>query len=314
MTNKKEHMLCIGGFLAVFGILLALATAFDLQVSHILADGGLVPDRYYSTSFLCSLVEIAGEWPIWVAAMFAASVLEVFFHEQGGAARILEVLFFLVSTVAAVFWLRDGLKYAFRIYDREELLGAPGTYVALLAFGLTAAALTVALAGKWIRRNLDRLLPFALAILCSCLCYFIIEIIKSPVGRMRYRGMHLIGDYSYFTPWYRISTARELLSGSGLVGDCFKSFPSGHTFSAGISYILTMVPDVFPCFGTQKGKILSYLIPICYTGFVGIFRIAAGAHFFSDVLVGGTLAYLAVQIFRYVFLGRSARRAEQPHK
>lgn len=304
MSKKTKHALCIGGFFAVFGILLVLATIFDLQVSSILADGGLVPDKYYSVSFLCSLVEIAGAWPIWTAAAFAASVLTVFFHERGGAARILEVLFFFVSAAAVVFLLRDGLKYAVRIYDREELLDAAGTYVVLFVIGLAAAGLVIGFAGRWIRRNLDSLLPFALAILCSCLCYFIIEIIKSPIGRMRYRGMHLIGDYSYFTPWYQISAARELLSGSGLVGDCFKSFPSGHTFSAGMSYILTMLPDVFPRFRTRKGKILSYVVPICYTGFVGFFRIAAGAHFFSDVLVGGTLAYLAVQVFRRVFLQR----------
>ena len=65
---------------------------------------------------------------------------------------------------------------------------------------------------------------------------------------------------------------------------------------------------------TGKGKILSYMIPVCYTGFVGFFRIAAGAHFFSDVLVGGTLAYLAVQIFRYVFLCRRGQKAEQNHR
>lgn len=315
MSKKTKRVLCIGGFFAAFGILLVLATIFDLQVSNILADGGLVPGKYYSESFLCSIVEIAGAWPIWVAAVFAASVLTVFFHERGGAARILEALFFLVSAAAVVFLLRDSLKYAVRIYDREELLDAAGTYVVLLVIGLTAAGLVVGLAGRWIRRNLDSLLPFALAILCSCLCYFIIEIIKSPVGRMRYRGMHLLGDYSYFTPWYQISAARELLSGSGLVGDCFKSFPSGHTFSAGMSYILMMLPDVFPRFRTRKGKILSCVIPICYTGFVGFFRIAAGAHYFSDVLVGGTLAYLAVQVFRYVFLqrrgsGRSGQLAE----
>ena len=150
-----------------------------------------------------------------------------------------------------------------------------------------------------------------MAIICSCLCYFIIEIIKSPVGRMRFRGMHLIDDYSYYTPWYQVSAARELLAGSGLTKDCFKSFPSGHTFSAGMSYILIMLPDVFPRLRTGKGKVLTCLVPLCYTGVVGFFRIAAGAHFFSDVLVGGTLAYLAVRVFRYVFLRRNRKEPGQ---
>lgn len=314
MSNKKKQLLCIVGLLGVFGVLLALATMFDLQVSHILADGNLAADRYYSVNLLCNIVEIAGAWPVWAAAVFAASVMTVYFDVKKGAGRIFEVFFFCLSTSAAMFLLRDGLKYAFRIYGREELLDGPGTWLVSLAFGLVAAALVLKLAYGRIKQNLDSLVPFALAIICSCCCYFIIEIVKSPVGRMRFRGMHLLGDYSYFTPWYQVSAARELLAGSSLVKDCFKSFPSGHTFSAGMSYIFIMLPDVFPKLKTGKGKILSYVIPVCYTGFVGFFRIAAGAHFFSDVLVGGTLAYLAVQIFRYVFLYRRGQKAEQNHR
>lgn len=311
MSNKKKQLLSIVMLLGIFGALLALATAFDLQVSHILADGNLAADRYYSVSLLCNIVEIVGAWPVWAAAVFAASVMVIYFHAKKGAGRIFVVFFFCLSTLGAMFLLRDGLKYAFRIYDREELLEGPGTYIVSLVFGMVAAVTVLKLAGKRIKQNMDSLLPFALAIICSCCCYFIIEIVKSPVGRMRFRGMHLLGDYSYFTPWYQASAARKLLEGSGLVKDCFKSFPSGHTFSAGISYILIMLPDVFPRFRTKKGKILSYVIPVCYTGFVGFFRIAAGAHFFSDVLVGGTLAYLAVQIFRYVFLRRRGQKVEQ---
>lgn len=311
MSNKRKQLLSIAGLLGIFSVLLALATVLDLQVSHILADGNLVADRYYSVSLLCNIVEIAGAWPIWTTAVFAASVMTVYFDTKKGAGRIFEVIFFCLSALAATFLLRDGLKYAFRIYGREELLDGPGTWLVSLAFGLVAAILVLKLAYKRIRQNLDSLLPFALAIICSCCCYFIIEIVKSPMGRMRFRGMHLLGDYTYYTPWYQASTARELLAGSSLVKDCFKSFPSGHTFSAGMSYILIMLPDVFPRFRTPRGKILSYVIPVCYTGFVGFFRIAAGAHFFSDVLVGGTLAYLAVQIFRYVFLCRSRQQSEQ---
>lgn len=311
MTEGKKQMLSIVGLLAGFGVLLALATAFDLQVSHILADGNLADGSYYSVNFLCNLVEIAGAWPIWTAAVFASSVLTVYFEAGGGTKKVFCVIFFCLSAASAALLLRDGLKYAFRIYDREELLEGPGTWLVSLIFGLIAAAAVLGLAGKRIKRNLDNLLPFALAVVCSCCCYFIIEIIKAPVGRMRFRGMHLLGDYSWFTPWYQVSTAGELLKDSGLVGDCFKSFPSGHTFSAGMSYILIMLPDVSSRWKTVRGKILSYVIPVCYTGFVGFFRIAAGAHFFSDVLVGGTLAYIAVQVFRHVFLRGSAGKAEQ---
>lgn len=311
MSEKRKRALFTAGTAGIFGILLALATVFDLQISHMLADGNLTAGRYYSDNLLCNLVEIAGAWPIWTAAVFAASVLTVYFRSEEGKRKALSLFFFLLSTAAAALLLQDGLKYAFRIYSKEELLEGPGTWLVSLVFGLVVAVAVLKLAGKWMGRNLNRLLPFALAIVCSCCCYFLIELIKSPMGRMRFRGMHLLGDETCFTPWYRKSAAGELLADSGLVKDCFKSFPSGHTFSAGMSYVLIMLPDVFPKFGTRKGKILCCVLPVLYTGFVGIFRIAAGAHFFSDVLVGGTLAYVAVLIFRYVFLGRERQRLRQ---
>lgn len=307
MTNKRKHVLHISILALVFGTLLALATAFDLQVSHILADGNLTAGRYHSVNLLCNIVEIGGAWPIWTAAVFAGTVLTVCFGRKGGAGKAGGIFFFCLSALMAALLLRDGLKYASRICEREEILNAAGSRVAVPVFGIAVAALVLKLSGRWIERNLDRLLPLALAVLCSCLCFFLVELIKTPMGRMRYRGLYFLGDESYYTPWYRVSGARKLLEGSGLPRDCFKSFPSGHTFSAGMSYILIMLPDVFPRMGSRKGKILSYLIPIAYTGFVGICRITAGAHFFSDVLVGGTLAYLAVQIFRHVFLLRRRR-------
>lgn len=225
MSNKRKQLLSMVVLLGVFGVLLALATMFDLQVSHILADGNLAADRYYSVNLMCNIVEIAGAWPVWTAAVFAASVMTVYFDTKKGAGRIFIVFFFCLSTLAAMFLLRDGVKYAFRIYGREELLDGPGTYIVSLVFGLVVAVTVLKLAGNWIKKNLDSLVPFALAIICSCCCYFIIEIVKSPVGRMRFRGMHLLGDYSYFTPWYQVSTARELLAGSSLVKDCLSPFP-----------------------------------------------------------------------------------------
>lgn len=140
MAEKKKQLLSIVGFLAGFGVLLALATVFDLQVSHILADGNLAEGRYYSVNLLCNLVEILGAWPIWAAAVFAASVLTVYFEAEGGGKRVFSVFFFILSTASAALLLRDGLKYAFRIYDREELLEGPGTWTISLIFGLIAAA------------------------------------------------------------------------------------------------------------------------------------------------------------------------------
>lgn len=304
MSEKKRQLASAGGFFVIFGILLALATRYDLDVSHMLADRNLAASRYFSTNFMCNMVEIMGMAPIWIAATFAASVLTVYFQHKKGGLRRLCIFFHVLTVAVAALLLRDMLKYSLMIGGREELLNAPWMIVILLAFGLTVSGLLLKLAGDRIHRHMRVLLPFALAIVCACCCHLWIEVIKGPMGRMRFRAMHLIDDYSWFTPWYQASHARELLAGQNLLKDYFKSFPSGHTYAASMSYLLILFPDLFTAWKTKKGKILSYVIPVAYTGFVAFFRIAAGAHFFSDVLVGGSMGYLAVQIFRYIFLYR----------
>ena len=65
MSDRNRQYAAVGIFVLIFGGLLALATVFDLQVSFLLAEPGLVPGRYFSTSFPCNLVEVAAMAPIW---------------------------------------------------------------------------------------------------------------------------------------------------------------------------------------------------------------------------------------------------------
>lgn len=310
MTDKKKHFMAAAGFVLIFGGLLALATVFDLQVSFILAEPNLVTDRYFSNNFVCNLVEVVAMAPIWGFATFAAAVLTVYFRGLGGPARLLQILFFGLSVFAGTSLLRDMMKYLLQIQGREEIMKQTWFNLLMVAFGLLVTALILGLAGGWIRAHMRQMMPFALAIICSCCCFLFIELIKNPVGRMRFRAMHFVDDYSYYTPWYQVSGARKQLGSLGFDRDYFKSFPSGHTFSGSMIYLIIMLPDLFKGLQTRKGRVLSYVVSIAYTGFVAFFRIAAGAHFFSDVLVGGTMGFLAVQLFRYIFLHRLRGRVK----
>ena len=67
------------------------------------------------------------------------------------------------------------------------------------------------------------------------------------------------------------------------------------------------MPYLFEKYNTRKWHIIWYIIPICFTGLVGLSRIIVGAHFLSDVLVGGTIAYIAAEIFKYLFIVRKLK-------
>ena len=49
-----------------------------------------------------------------------------------------------------------------------------------------------------------------------------------------------------------------------------------------------------------------YAVTIAFTGIVAISRIAAGAHYMSDVLFGGTLSFLFMMIGREIFIFKGA--------
>lgn len=217
--------------------------------------------------------------PIWGFATFAASILVVYLHHRGGAARGLALVFFGLSVFAGSSFLRDMMKYLLQILNREEVMKQVWFKVAMTAFGLVTTVLILTLAGGWIQDHMRQMLPFALAIICSCCCFLFVELIKNPVGRMRFRAMHYVGDYSYYTPWYQVSSARQMLGSLGLDRDYFKSFPSGHTFSGSMAYLVILLPDLFERLQTRKWRMLSYVVPITYTGMVAFFRVAAGAHF-----------------------------------
>lgn len=87
------------------------------------------------------------------------------------------------------------------------------------------------------------------------------------------------------------------------VTDAFKSFPSGHTCAAGMTYALIMLPDVLGI--RNKGvRALCWIFPVAFTAVVAISRIVVGAHFFSDVLFGGTIAFLSMMFAREAIIFR----------
>lgn len=110
-----------------------------------------------------------------------------------------------------------------------------------------------------------------------------VDIMKNLWGRVRFRDLLKAESYDAFTPWYIIN---------GVNGN--KSFPSGHTAGAGMSYLMMLFPFVSEKW--KKKANLCFIIPVIYTTIVGITRLIMGAHYFSDITVGGTISFTIVLI------------------
>ena len=186
-----------------------------------------------------------------------------------------------------------------------------------------------------------KMLPWVLVIVGTAIFYLVVHFVKSPIGRARYRAILAYNanpDYynallteklgvdsravinsetlSFRNFWENYGSLsdkfeaigvddryKEVLAEVGLASDICKSFPSGHTFTAGLSYTLMCMPDMVDKFKTKGWRAFWYAFPIAITGTVALSRLVMGAHYLSDVLFGGTIAFLAMCIFRWlVFL------------
>ena len=97
-----------------------------------------------------------------------------------------------------------------------------------------------------------------------------------------------------FTPWYIINgSSSKLAAALGVDSTFFSSFPSGHTAAAGICYSIMFLPAFIEKLNNKKTRWLFILVPTLITGLVAFSRICVGAHYMSDVLFGGTFAFLS---------------------
>lgn len=110
----------------------------------------------------------------------------------------------------------------------------------------------------------------------------IVEVIKMFWGRVRFRDLLKAGSYDAFTAWY---------IPNGINGN--RSFPSGHTAGAAMSYLIMF----FPFINREKWlkrSWLCFLVPFVFTSTVAFTRLIVGAHYLSDVTIGGVIGFITV--------------------
>lgn len=301
-VTKKKRIIYFSIYLVIFLGLLLVASLFDLQISKILTSGSLKINQYYSDNVIGNIVEIIGSFPIFIALFIATIIMSNDYLKREGKIKYVSILYFICSIVDLTWFFKDTIKYASRIYGFESINDKTWMLAIYIFFAAIVSFVFHYLYYKYNKFDNNKLKKFAYVIFACAIFHLLLEVIKNPVGRMRFRAMNSINDFSYFTNWYQISSAKKDLSSLELIKDSFKSFPSGHTHAAGFSYLLICIPDLFERFNNKKYRIISYIIPVVFTGFVAFYRIRVGAHFMSDVLVGGTLSFTTVSIFRYIFI------------
>ena len=333
LSLKNKTIIAIVLFVAIFAALVAIASVFDFQVSQILTKNALKPGDYIANDVFGVVGEAVGTSPIYIVLGVCTAILCWFFARTFGKkwwGVTLAAVFALAGAVAWWFYIKDTFRYVLE-HTAAQVGSEAGAVVyefrhdgAVMAIewliALTIQALNV-LAFKNLKpETLKKLFWWVVAVISAIVvANILIMIIKDPVGRMRYRAINsnvgkLLIDTNVvqgYTPWYVsngqptdeiIKMFTDVYPGAS---DAFKSFPSGHTCAAGMSYALIMLPDIidFKSEKSKKGvKIACWIIPIAITMLVAISRIVVGAHYMSDVTFGGTFAFVCMMIAREIFI------------
>lgn len=259
----KKYRIEIIVFYVLAAVALIFAAFYDLKIDIRLND----PDNIFANWFYRT-----GEMPARLLCPIAGALI-VFCADKvwqkiiGGAICI---------GGSAYFW------YYFGKYFFNDTYKMPYSIIFGVGFGLVLlfACSFVHIPDKY---KLTLLLASVIGLAVLALQLSTVEVMKNLWGRVRYRDLLNDVTLDRFTPFYVIN---------GKNGN--KSFPSGHTASAGMIYLSMLLPMINE--KLKKYKSLFFTVSIVYTSVVAFTRLVMGAHYLSDVTVGGIIAFTYVVI------------------
>ncbi len=308
MKKTKNFYITLAISLVILAIILVIGTIYDLQISQSLAD--LTAGRYLSQNLFAIIFESVGENILYLILLCALAVLFHYFYNEPLQKRWVHLIVLIticfMSGIISFYGLHKTIDYMaiYTDFGLNLYLESFWGIVSIIGFSCVFVMLVFFVFGKFKKRTIASLMGFALAvIIVAALSNAIVQGSKLIFDRARYRAMVYEGhtDFEYYTYWFQINN-NKFASVSIFASDFFKSFPSGHTCAAASSFLLILLPDFLSKFNTKKWKSFLYSFAIVYTLAVALSRIVAGAHFFTDVFIGGMVTVILVLTIKLFFV------------
>lgn len=264
--DKKISLISHAIVLSIAAALLIVASFYDLAINHALSNS----ESVYGLLFVS-----LGEFPAYIILPMCGVIW--FYADLGIKDKRLMIVARVASAILV--WLGFFIWGAMgsRITESPKVIELSALYSILFAF-------FTLLLGKYLKINFTRYVQFAVfALFVMLISLVVIRLIKIGWGRMRYRDMLKVGNFSGFTPWY---------IPNGYNGNT--SFPSGHTASACNIFIFVVLFK-------GKRRYIANGVALLFVVLTMFSRIVVNAHFLSDVLIGGLVSYLCYFIIRLLF-------------
>ena len=277
LTLKTKTLISWGLFAAVFAALVVTASFCDLAISKILTKGNLAEGAYISSNGFGLFFEAVGSSPIYLMISFGAVVWFWWGiqHKKiwlSVIATVAVIAGFLLTIKDAYGYVLEAMSASFNGGIPTELGGFRDKFYVTALSAAIAIGMAVLLIFAW--KNVkpetnDALFKWFFVIICVVAFYLVVSLIKSPVGRMRFRTMNAAGDtgFSQYTDWWVANGKRA--RHEGLPGDQCKSFPSGHTYSAAVIYSLICLPDMVKSLDKKWIRALLWFVTISFTAKIG---------------------------------------------
>lgn len=264
--DKKISLISHAIVLSIVAALLIVASFYDLAINHALSNS----ESVYGLLFVS-----LGEFPAYIILPMCGVIW--FYADLGIKDRRLLIVARVASAILV--WLGFFIWGAMgsRITESPKVIELSALYSILFAF-------FTLLLGKYLKINFTKYVRFAVfALFVMLVSLVVIRLIKIGWGRMRYRDMLKVGNFTGFTPWY---------IPNGYNGNT--SFPSGHTASACNIFIFVVLFK-------GKRRYIANGVALLFVVLTMFSRIVVNAHFLSDVLIGGLVSYLCYYIIRLLF-------------
>lgn len=149
------------------------------------------------------------------------------------------------------------------------------------------------LAKKVENKNLWKIAVILL--LGTTIAIIIINIIKPIAHRPRFRWIITQDEVTFKNWWEGVANYKEYIS-AGVDKDQFKSFPSGHTSTATFTLLIPYFPVLFEKYHLKKYRIPLFILSMSYVCLLAFTRMRCGAHFLSDVSMGGLISLVLLFI------------------
>lgn len=298
--KKSTKIVIFSTLCAAFIAALIVGSIYDLEISNELAQ--LTPRVYYSQNRFATIFETFGESAVYVLCVAALAIL--FFKIKKTAFRknyvkwLLTIIILLLSLAITVYGVLKVVSYLKIHTNLEDFFMTTASKVLL---GIVMASIMLAIysvCGLIREQTLDSLYKWAIAVLAvAALSNAITQVAKHIFCRTRFRAMIYEGQIDSYTPWFIINTNKF-----ASVGDYFKSFPSGHCCAAASVFLLLLLPVFYPKFNHKPFKISMTIACTAYTLCVMLSRIVAGAHFFTDTLIGSGITIACIVAYYFAII------------